>query len=138
MKVTDDIYIDNGELDFQFVRASGPGGQHVNKSATAVQLRFDVTNSSSLPLSVKQRLIKQAGSLVTKDGVLILESGQRRSQHQNREVVTERFKQMVRRATKEPKKRRKTLTPRWTRRARLEDKQRKSEKKRLRKPPRRW
>ena len=137
MRVTDDIVIDNSELDFQFVRASGPGGQHVNKSATAVQLRFDVANSS-LPSAVARRLIRQAGNQVTKDGVLIIEAAQRRSQHQNREAAIKRFKEMVRRASKKPKKRHRTRTPRWSKQRRLEDKRQRSEKKSRRKPPRRW
>lgn len=138
MKVTDEIVIDNSELDFEFVRASGPGGQHVNKSATAVQLRFDVVNSRSLPTAVRRRLIKQAGNQVTKDGVLIIEASQRRSQHRNREMAVDRLKQMIRKAAKEPKERRETSMPRWTKRRRLEDKRQRSEKKRLRKPPRKW
>lgn len=138
MKVTEDIFIDNSELDFVFVRASGPGGQHVNKSATAVQLRFDVVNSRSLPPRVRRRLIQQAGHQVTKDGILIIEAAERRSQHQNREAAIERLKRLIRRAAKEPKKRRRTRTPRWTKRERLEDKRRRSEKKQLRRPPTKW
>ncbi len=138
VKVTDNILIDGSELDFNFVRASGPGGQHVNKAATAVQLRFDVVHSPSLPRAVRQRLMKIAGNRVTKDGVLIIEASQHRSQHQNRREALERFKALVRRAAREPKKRGETRTPRWSKRRRLENKRRRSEKKRLRKPPREW
>lgn len=138
VKITDDILIDGSELDFDFVRASGPGGQHVNKAATAVQLRFDVVHSPSLPGAVRQRLMKIAGNRMTKDGVLIIEASQHRSQHQNRQEALQRFKALIRRAARKPKRRRETRTPRWSKRQRLEEKQRRSEKKRLRKPPREW
>jgi ribosome-associated protein len=138
MQVTDDINIDNSELDFRFIRASGPGGQHVNKSATAVQLRFNVVNSHSLPARVRRRLIKQAGNQITKDGVLIIEAAQHRSQHQNREEAINRLKRMIRRAAKEPKTRRETRPPQWSKRARLDNKRRRSEKKQLRESPQRW
>jgi ribosome-associated protein len=136
MKITDTLMIDEGDLTFDYVRASGPGGQHVNKSATAVQLRYDVAHAD-LPAAVRKRLIRLAGNRITHAGVLIIEASQHRSQHRNREEVRERFKALVRRAAQKPKNRRKTRTPRWSKQQRLEDKRRRSEKKRLRKPPRR-
>ncbi|MGC9357745.1 MAG: alternative ribosome rescue aminoacyl-tRNA hydrolase ArfB, partial [Anaerolineae bacterium] len=79
IQITPNIAIDESEIDYDFVRASGPGGQHVNKAATAVQLRFDVANSPSLPEDVRKRLIDLAGQRVTQEGILIIESAQRRS-----------------------------------------------------------
>lgn len=138
IRITPNITIDESEIDYDFVRASGPGGQHVNKAATAVQLRFDVANSPSLPEDVRKRLIDLAGQRVTQEGILIIESAQRRSQHRNREEALARFVDLVKWAAKKPKVRRKTRTPRWSKKRRLENKRRKSEKKRLRKPPKRW
>lgn len=130
--------IDQSELEFNFVRASGPGGQHVNKAATAVQLRFDVAHSNSLPEVVKRRLMKIARNRTTSDGALIINASQYRSQHRNREDALDRLRALVRRAASRPAKRKKTRTPRWSRERRLEKKRRRSEKKRLRKPPREW
>jgi ribosome-associated protein len=131
MKITDDLMIDEGDMTFDYVRASGPGGQHVNKSATAVQLRYDVAHAD-LPAAVRKRLIRLAGNRMTNDGVLIIQSSQYRSQSRNREEARERFRDLVLRATRKPKKRRKTRPPRWSKRKRLENKRQHSEKKRLR------
>ncbi len=138
VKVTDDILIDNSELDISFIRASGPGGQHVNKSATAVQLRFDVASSPSLPAPVRRRLLHLSGSQITKDGELIINASQHRSQHRNRQEALQRLKALVRRAAQRPKRRRETRVPQRAKEQRLDQKQRRSETKRLRKPPRRW
>lgn len=136
IKITKTISIDENEIEEQFIRASGPGGQHVNKAATAVQLRFDVANSPSLPDDVRERLIELAGNQVTEDGVLIIDARRFRSQHRNREDAMERLVELIRRAAKKPKIRRKTKLPRAARERRLKDKRHRSEIKRLRRPPR--
>jgi ribosome-associated protein len=100
--------IDDKELEFSFIRADGPGGQNVNKVATAVQLRFDVLNSESLSEEVKARLVKLAGKRMTQDGVLVLEARRFRTQEKNREDALERFYTMVQKAMKEPKARKRT------------------------------
>ena len=108
--VTDTIVIHERELEERFVRASGPGGQNVNKVATAVELRFDV-DGSSLPADVKARLASLAGSRMRDDGVLVIDSREHRTQAQNREAARERLASLVRRAAVAPRKRRRT-TPR--------------------------
>jgi ribosome-associated protein len=106
--ITRSISIDSGEIDESFTRASGPGGQHVNTTDSAVQLRFNVWLSPSLPDIVKHRLSDIAGSRLTKDGVLVLRSEGSRSQQMNREEVRRRLIEMIREATFIPKKRRPT------------------------------
>ena len=97
IEITPTFKIDERELQLEFVRASGPGGQNVNKVATAVQLRFDVTHSS-LPEDVKNRLIKLAGKRVTSEGMLVIEARKFRTQEQNREDAIQRFVELVRKA----------------------------------------
>jgi ribosome-associated protein len=138
IKITRDIAIDENELEERFFHASGPGGQHVNKAATAVQLRFDVAHSPALPDDVRRRLIDLAGNRVTDDGVLVIDAQQFRSQRRNRRDARKRLVDLIRRAAKKPKRRRKTKPSRAAKRRRLENKRRRSEKKRLRKPPREW
>ena len=104
IKVTDQIALEDDEIVEKFVRASGPGGQHVNKTSTAVELRFDVRNSPSLPEEVKHRLERLAGSRLTLDGVLILFAQGARSQEMNRQEVRERLVELIRRALHKPKK----------------------------------
>jgi ribosome-associated protein len=132
------IRIPESELEFDFVRASGPGGQHVNKAATAVQLRFDVAHSPSLPESVRRRLLQMGGQRITDEGVLIIDAREHRSQARNREAALQRFMEVIQKAARKPKRRVKTRVPSSAKRRRLENKQRRSEKKRRRKPPRRW
>ena len=133
IQITPDLAIDESEIQQEFVRASGPGGQHVNRVATAVQLRFDVANSPSLPDDVRARLVQLAGKRMTKDGVLLVESQRFRTQERNRQDALERLIELIRQATKRPKRRRKTRPTRASKERRLENKRRRSEKKRLRK-----
>lgn len=120
------------ELRFEYIRASGPGGQNVNKVATAVQLRFDVTNSPSLREDVKARLVKLAGKRVTADGVLVIEAKKYRTQEQNRFDALERFYGLLKLASQTPKTRRATKPTRASKEKRLEEKKRRGEVKRTR------
>jgi len=138
IQVTRHIAIDENELEERFYHASGPGGQHVNKAATAVQLRFDVAHSPALPDDVRQRLIDLAGNQMTDDGVLVIDAQRFRSQHRNRRDARRRLAALIRQAAKRPKQRRKTKPSRASRERRLEEKRHRSEKKLLRKPPRKW
>jgi ribosome-associated protein len=137
IKVTRNITIDESEIEERFIRASGPGGQHVNRAATAVQLRFDVAHSPSLPDDVRERLIRLASSRMTEDGVLIIEAKRFRSQGRNRQDALNRLVKLIRRAARKPETRRKTRPTRASKERRLEDKRRRSEIKRLRQSPRR-
>jgi ribosome-associated protein len=120
--VTRSISIDSDEIEESFTRSSGPGGQHVNTTDSAVQLRFDVWGSPSLPDMVKHRLTDMAGSRITKDGVLILRSEGARSQLLNREEVRERLFAMIREATFIPKKRKATKPTRASQTRRMDSK----------------
>ncbi len=132
IQVTETIAIEEGEIREEFVRASGPGGQNVNKVATAVQLRFDVANSPSLPEDVRERLVRLAGKRMTEEGVLIIDARRFRSQERNREDAIERLVELIRKAAEKPKVRRKTKPSGAARARRLESKRRQAEKKRLR------
>jgi ribosome-associated protein len=138
IRVTREIAIDEGELEERFFHASGPGGQHVNKAATAVQLRFDATHSPALPDDVRERLIDLAGNQVTDDGVLVINAQRFRSQRRNRRDARQRLVALIRQAAKTPRQRRKTGPSRASKERRLEEKRRSSEKKRLRRPPKEW
>src|SRR5919199_6711330 len=123
LEVTPDITIDEAELQFSFVRAGGPGGQHVNKVATAVQLRFDVQQTPALPAAVKERLARLAGRQLTAEGVLVIQAGRYRSQERNRQDALERLGALIRRAAAVTPERRPTRPPVAARERRVEPKQ---------------
>jgi len=131
MRVTDTIAIDEREIDERFVRASGPGGQNVNKVSTAVELRFDV-HASSLPLEVKERLVALAGSRMTTDGVLLIDSREHRTQARNREAARQRLIDLVAQAAKKPRRRKATKPHAGAREKRLESKKLRGQLKELR------
>ena len=131
LEITPSLKIDESELQFDYVRASGPGGQNVNKVATAVQLRFDLKNSS-LPQDVKTRLAHLAGKRMTGDNVLLIEAKRFRTQEQNREDAIQRFVELIRKSLVRPKARRKTKPTKASKESRLKEKKRKGEIKRLR------
>ena len=126
ISITDTIALRDDEIEERFVRASGPGGQNVNKVATAVELRFDV-GASSLPSDVKARLITLAGSRVTTDGVLTLDSREHRTQTMNREAAMARLVELVRRATIKPRIRKPTKPSRVAREQRLTTKKKRAD-----------
>ncbi len=126
IRITENIFINENEIKEEFVRSSGPGGQNVNKVSTAVQLRFDVINSS-LPQNVKERLIKISGKKTTAEGILIIDARKFRSQEKNREDALQRLILLIEKATHEPKKRIKTKPSKVAKEKRLSDKKRKSE-----------
>ena len=132
IRVTDQIEIDEREIEESFVRASGPGGQNVNKLSTAVRLRFDVAGSPSLPDDVRARLKGLAGRRLTKDGVIVIVAEQYRTQDRNRADALERLLELIRRAAERPIPRRKTRPPKSSKRQRLEGKKRRSRVKDLR------
>ena len=120
--ITDAISIDEAELSESFVRASGPGGQNVNKVSSAVQLRFDARNSPSLPNDVAVRLMRLAGKRLTKEGVIVIVAQQHRTQERNRADARERLFDLIRQASVKPKPRRPTKVPKTAKRERLEAK----------------
>jgi ribosome-associated protein len=126
IRITDSISIDDSEIEESFVRSSGPGGQNVNKLSTAVQLRFDVRRSPSLPNDVAVRLMRLAGKRMTKDGVLVLIAQNHRTQERNRAEALERLVKLVQEAAVAPVPRRPTKPTRASRRERLESKKRRS------------
>ena len=132
--ITHTITIDESEIQEYFVRASGPGGQNVNKVATTVQLRFDVANSRSLPEEVRKRLISLAGNRITEDGILIIDARRFRTQGRNREDATDRLVELIRNAAQRPRIRRKTRPTLTSKIRRLDSKHRVAESKRVRGP----
>lgn len=126
IRITDQISIDESELQESFIRASGPGGQHVNKTETAVQLRFDARRSPSLSNDVAVRLIKLAGSRATQDGVIVITAQNERSQKRNREEALARLVELIRKAAVRPVKRRATKPTKASREKRLQKKKQRS------------
>jgi ribosome-associated protein len=132
IRVTHTISIDDDELDEQFVRASGPGGQNVNKLSSAVQLRFDVRRSPNLPGDVRARLERLAGRRLTREGVLIISAQRHRTQERNRQDARERLIELIRRAAIAPIPRRATRPTAGARERRLQSKKHRSSIKGLR------
>jgi ribosome-associated protein len=126
IRITDDIAIEEREIEESFIRASGPGGQNVNKLSTAVQLRFDVRRSPSLPNDVSTRLQRLAGSRLTKDGVLVITAQRHRTQERNRDDALARLVDLIRLAAVPPKPRRPTRPTAASRARRLQGKKRRS------------
>lgn len=131
IEITPSLQIDERELQIDFIRASGPGGQNVNKVATAVQLRFDV-RASLLPEEVKTRLIHLAGNRITSEGILLIEAKRFRTQEQNREDAMQRFIELVRKSLVKPKARRKTKPTQASKEQRLQEKKKRGEIKKMR------
>jgi ribosome-associated protein len=132
IEITPELVIDENEISEQFVRASGPGGQNVNKLATAVQLRFDVANSPSLPGPVRERLSRLAGQRLTAEGILLITAKEFRTQAQNRQAALKRLLHLLQKAAEAPKVRRKTKPSPLDKERRLKEKRRRAELKRLR------
>jgi len=132
IEINQTISISEDELSEKFIRSSGPGGQNVNKVATAVQLRFDAVNSPSLPEGVRARLIALAGSRITSEGEIIIEADRFRTREQNRADAVERLVELIRKAAVKPKPRRKTKVSKAAKKRRVDAKVRRGDIKRSR------
>jgi ribosome-associated protein len=129
------VSVPEAELELRAARSGGPGGQSVNTTDSKVELRWSIPDSSAIDEGQRQRLLDRLSSRLTKDGVLILQGSEHKSQHRNRDAVIARFRSIVGEALEPPKQRRKTKVSRGAKRRRLEAKRKRSETKKLRKPP---
>jgi ribosome-associated protein len=132
LSITSTLALDDNELHETFVRASGPGGQNVNKVATAVQLRFDVRNSPSLPNAVRERLLQLAANRINSEGVLLIEAKRFRTQEQNREDARNRLATLIQKAVTPPKPRKATRPSKAAKQRRVDEKRKRSQTKNLR------
>jgi ribosome-associated protein len=132
IEITPSIQIPDEEIEFAFIRSAGPGGQNVNKVASTVQLRFNVQGTPSIPLEVKQRLVKLAGRRLSSEGVIIIEARRFRSQERNRQAAIERLVRLIQQACVPPKPRHKTKPTHSATLRRLESKRKRGEIKRMR------
>jgi ribosome-associated protein len=132
LPINDDVYIPRAELTYRATRSGGPGGQHVNTSSTRVELVWDVDASPSVTEEQRALIRAKLANRISGEGTLLMAASDHRSQHQNKEAVTERFAELVREALVVPKKRKKTRPSRGAREARLQDKKRQSQKKKMR------
>ncbi len=130
IRITPYLALDEGEIKLQFIRASGPGGQNVNKVSSAVQLRFDAAHSPSLPEEVRARLMRLAGSRLTNEGEVVIEAKRFRTQERNRQDAIDRLVELIRRATEKPRPRVATRPTLASKKRRLEAKKQRGEVKR--------
>jgi len=135
IRLAPNIYVHEDEIEIRFVRASGPGGQHVNTTSTAAQLRFDVRSSAALPEDVRRRLLRLGGSRITEAGELVIDARRYRSQARNREDALGRLQSLVLQACQRPKPRRKTRPTRASKERRLDAKKERGQTKSLRRKP---
>ncbi|CAG1066195.1 Peptidyl-tRNA hydrolase ArfB [uncultured bacterium] len=132
IRITGNIWIDEGEVREEFIRASGPGGQHVNKASTAVQLRFNVDSSPGLPSDVKARLKALAGQRLTSEGDIIITSRESRSREQNRQEALDKLVELIEKAAQRPRARRKTKPTKGSKERRLNEKAKRGAVKKMR------